>query len=132
MAQACGITVEPDDRLVERVLCALPRSSWQSDLAATFADPDLKFPGGESSREATARGVASIEDLLRNHGATTLAVTHGNLMTLILRHFDSAFGFVQWQQMSSPDVYRIESGAGGTSVNRIPAIRPGPSGNIRA
>ncbi|MBL1705541.1 histidine phosphatase family protein, partial [Klebsiella pneumoniae] len=38
---------------------------------------------------------------------TTLLVTHGNLLTLILRHFDSSIGFHEWKTLTNPDIYEI-------------------------
>ncbi len=34
-------------------------------------------------------------------------VTHGNLMTLILRSFEAQFGFQTWERLSNPDVYYL-------------------------
>ena len=36
-----------------------------------------------------------------------LLVTHGNLMTLLLKQFDNRIGFPEWQQLTNPDIYRI-------------------------
>ena len=35
-------------------------------------------------------------------------VTHGNLLTLILRSFETRFGFQAWEHLSNPDVYCLE------------------------
>ena len=37
----------------------------------------------------------------------TVLVTHGNLMTLLLKHFDPRIGFTEWQRLTNPDVYRV-------------------------
>jgi 2,3-bisphosphoglycerate-dependent phosphoglycerate mutase len=39
--------------------------------------------------------------------STTLLVTHGNLMTLLLKRFDDRIGCPEWQQLTNPDIYRI-------------------------
>lgn len=37
-----------------------------------------------------------------------IVVTHGNLLTLILRSFETQFGFQAWEHLSNPDVYCLE------------------------
>ena len=68
-------------------------------------DLDLAWPGGESSRTAMARGRAAIDVLLARPEHASVVVTHGNLMTLILRSFETQFGFQAWERLSNPDVY---------------------------
>lgn len=54
-----GIHIEIDNRLAERVLSIHSMDDWQDRLAQTFNDHDVRFEGGESSREALARMVIS-------------------------------------------------------------------------
>jgi 2,3-bisphosphoglycerate-dependent phosphoglycerate mutase len=111
LAQRLGLDVQSDDRLRERVLAATPQpgrpaEEWRARLRATFDDLDLRFDGGESSREAMARGVAALEDALALGADATVVMTHGNLLTLLLRHFDGHSGFETWQALKNPDVFR--------------------------
>ncbi|GIP46846.1 hypothetical protein J53TS2_04370 [Paenibacillus sp. J53TS2] len=76
-------------------------------LRKSFDDLDLKLPGGESSREAMTRGVAAIQDLIQRPERKIAVVTHGNLMALILKHFDDSFGFEAWSRLTNPDVYEL-------------------------
>lgn len=107
LAQRLNLAIELDMRLVERVLCSSPRPDWQELLYASFLDLDLSVEGGESSREAMQRAVAVVTDIQRHSAQNTLLVTHGNLMALLLKHFDDAIGFAEWRALSNPDVYRI-------------------------
>lgn len=107
LAARLGITVATDKRLVERVLSTSALPDWRECLRATFTDPDLHYPGGESSREATARGMAAVHDALAGSPAVVAAMTHGNLATLLLHDFDPHYGFVEWSAMTNPDVYRV-------------------------
>lgn len=107
LSQRLNLAVELDTRLVERVLCSDSRPDWQEHLAASFSDLDLCLEGGESSREAMQRAVAVVTDIQRHASQNTLLVTHGNLMTLLLKHFDDSIGFAQWHALSNPDVYRV-------------------------
>ena len=36
-----------------------------------------------------------------------LAVTHGNLMSLVLHSIDPDFGYIGWQSLTNPDVYML-------------------------
>ncbi len=95
-------------------------SDWMNDLRKTFVDLDLKLPGGESSREAMARGVAVIEEIVKLPEKNIAVVTHGNLMSLILKHYDRSYGFDEWRQLSNPDVYELVFRNGEeTSINRL-------------
>lgn len=53
------------------------------------------------------RGVAAIEDLMEQPGENLVVVTHGNLMSLILKYEDDSFGFEAWSRLSNPDVYEL-------------------------
>jgi 2,3-bisphosphoglycerate-dependent phosphoglycerate mutase len=105
LAQRLGLAVEIEACLAERVLSAAPLAQWREAIRQTFVDLDLAWPGGESSRTAMARGRAAIEALLARPQRALVVVTHGNLMTLILRSFAPRFGFQTWECLSNPDVY---------------------------
>lgn len=107
LARRLNLQVELDMRLVERVLCSGSRPDWQERLHDSFLDLDLSWEGGESSRTAMQRAVAVVADIQRHSAGNTLLVTHGNLMALLLKHFDDSIGFAEWLALSNPDVYRI-------------------------
>jgi len=107
LAQRLGLPVETDARLAERVLSAAPLAHWREAIRQTFADLDLAWPGGESSRTAMARGRAAIDALLARPERVAVVVTHGNLMTLILHSFEAPFDFAAWERLSNPDVYGL-------------------------
>ncbi len=118
LAQRLALDVEIDPRLAERVLSAAPLEHWREAIRRTFEDLDLVWPGGESSRTAMARGRAAIDALLARPVRVVAVVTHGNLMTLILRSFEARFGFSAWAGLSNPDVYCLELEAGRVRVTR--------------
>ena len=104
-----NILIEIDERLTERVLSSENLIDWHEKLKQSFHDENLKLTGGESSREATVRVVELVDQLLQDNEHTVALVTHGNLMTLLLKHFSpTEFGFEQWKGLSNPDVYLIE------------------------
>lgn len=108
LADRLGLPIETDKRLTERSLCAIPLDDWRERLAESFIDLDLCLDGGESSRVAMMRGVALVDEVLQHEATTSAIVTHGNLMALILKHFDDRIGYAEWASLSNPDVYRVQ------------------------
>ncbi|MBC8136222.1 MAG: histidine phosphatase family protein [Fibrella sp.] len=119
LATRLGICVETDARLVERVLSATPLPDWREQLAASFADMSRCLPGGESSRTAMDRGVAAVRDVISHSASATVVVTHGNLLTLLLKHFDETVGFAEWERLTNPDIYRVQYVGDRPSVERL-------------
>lgn len=120
LAERLGLEIRVDDRLRERVLSAEPVADWMERLEASFHDLDLRLPGGESSREAMARGVSVIEELIGRPHRAVVVVTHGNLMSLILKRYDASVGFEGWRRLGNPDVYElVASRAGVEAVARL-------------
>jgi 2,3-bisphosphoglycerate-dependent phosphoglycerate mutase len=121
LARRLGLPIREDGRLGERVLAAADLPDWLTHLERAFADPDLRLPGGETSREAAARAAAAVAAALASGARTPLIVTHGNLMTLLLQRFDHQYGFAQWQALSNPDVYLV--------TDRVERIWAPPAGS---
>lgn len=102
-AQLKNISITIDENLAERTLSTSNLPNWLELLEETFTDFDLKLDGGESSREATNRALKVVNESPNN----SVLVTHGNLMCLILKHFDDSVGFQEWKSLSNPDVYSL-------------------------
>lgn len=101
------IKVMTDDRLSERILCGENNPNWLEMLRNTFADLELCYEGGESSIAAKNRVLSVINDV-RNCGLNNVVIiTHGNLMSLLLKYYENKFGFEEWQLLSNPDVYHL-------------------------
>lgn len=107
VAEVGKVELEVDNRLSERILSTKNLTDWLEKLEATFEDSDLKFEGGESSREATNRVVSVIENIFKSNSENTLVVTHGNLLSLLLKNYLPEFGFEQWKKLSNPDVFLL-------------------------
>jgi 2,3-bisphosphoglycerate-dependent phosphoglycerate mutase len=106
LAQHLNIPIKLDERLIERVLCEGTNPDWQQHLETSFNDLDFSLAGGESSRAAMQR-IVSVVDEVQGGTAITMLATHGNLMALLLKHFDDSIGFAHWKSLSNPDVYLI-------------------------
>ena len=107
LARQLGLAVETDERLIERVLSTEPLDDWRERLRAAWDDHDLALPGGESSRQATARGIAAVTEVLADGRQPAVVVSHGNLISLLLHAFDGRPGFTTWEQLTNPDVFEV-------------------------
>jgi 2,3-bisphosphoglycerate-dependent phosphoglycerate mutase len=107
LARQLGLAVETDERLIERVLSAEPLDDWRERLRAAWDDHDLVLPGGESSRQATARGMAAVTEVLAGGRQPAVVASHGNLISLLLHAFDGRPGFATWEQLTNPDVFEV-------------------------
>lgn len=119
LSERTGIDIESDERLSERVLSSESLPDWLEKLEETFTNMELVFEGGESSRQATERAVNVIKGILTGESHHTVVVTHGNLLSLILKHYDNSVGFEDWKRLTNPDVFRMTWKDGYISMNRI-------------
>ena len=112
------IVIETDERLIERKLCEGHLPDWFEKLQETFIDLDLKLTGGESSREAMARGVALIQELI-DESVPVAVVTHGNLLALILKHYQDEVDFDFWKNLQNPDIWLLELASENVQIKRL-------------
>ncbi|MDM5234322.1 histidine phosphatase family protein [Lysinibacillus pakistanensis] len=105
ISKETNIRIEIDERLSERILSTLDLPDWPEKLKATFDDSELKFEGGESSKEAMNRIVNVVDEAFNREVENTIIVTHGNLMSLLLKNYDNSFDFDCWKNLSNPDVF---------------------------
>ncbi|MFD2045463.1 histidine phosphatase family protein [Ornithinibacillus salinisoli] len=108
LANQSHLEVELDNRLKERVLSNQNLPDWMEKLQTTYEDVHVKFAGGESSQEAMNRIVEVVLEIFNSGSENTVMVTHGNIMSLLLKHFDNEFEFEDWKKLSNPDVYVLK------------------------
>lgn len=106
-ADQSHIEIIADSRLSERVLSTVAWTDWMDKLQQSFENEHVKFEGGESSAEAAERGLAVITDCMSRKANNVAIVTHGNLLSLIIRNFNKDFGFQDWKALSNPDVFEL-------------------------
>ncbi|MDF2722065.1 MAG: Phosphoglycerate mutase [Paenibacillus sp.] len=119
LAHSRGLSIRVDERLKERVLSGDSSPDWRDRLRKTYDDLDICYEGGESSREAMKRAVGVVEECLQSGCSHMLLVSHGNLISLLLRHFDPLFGYKEWEALTNPDVYELCISDGAATVRRI-------------
>lgn len=117
IADGKKIHIEEDSRLAERTLSSHAFEDWLLKLEDSFLDLHLSYEGGESSHEAMERVCKVVDEL--PDGSKTVLVTHGNLMTLLLRCYDERIGFQEWQSLTNPDVFRVHVTDNGAQMERI-------------
>lgn len=100
--------IHTDERLQERVLSTRHLDNWMEVLAHTYLDEDWAEEGGESSRIARNRGMEVLNELWGRTEQRAAVITHGNLLSLLIRTYDPSFGFEQWKMLSNPDVFVLE------------------------
>ena len=115
-ATKVGLPVHLDHRLIERTLSGSPINNWREVVRDSFEDLELRVSGGESAREVLDRGWAAITELLDGGHRLPIAVTHGNLLSLILNSLDSNFGYAGWESLSNPDVFALKEAIDGRLV----------------
>ncbi|MNH33789.1 hypothetical protein D3C79_943340 [compost metagenome] len=67
----------------------------------------IRFEGGESSEEAMRLIVNVVEEIFRNEADHTIIVSHGNIITLLLKNYQKDVDFQFWKNLSNPDVYQL-------------------------
>ncbi|GLX67815.1 histidine phosphatase family protein [Paenibacillus glycanilyticus] len=107
LAGRLELDIAVDDRLAERVLSGSNHADWRNMLRLTYGDLNLRYEGGESSHAAMNRAVNVVTEALNSDKNNIVIVSHGNLISLLLKHFDNNIGFEEWEAMSNPDVYQI-------------------------
>ena len=119
-ASQSDLPILSDPRLNERTLSSETLENWQEVVRDSFADLDLRSPGGESAREVLARAWDALNEIIAAGHSLPLVVTHGNLMALVLHSLDRTFGFDGWKSLSNPDVYvLLASDLGNPPFERI-------------
>ncbi|MGT8904693.1 histidine phosphatase family protein [Bacillus safensis] len=108
LAHTKQLEIKIDQRLSERVLSSKPIDDWYEKLKLSFTDLHMTCEGGESSLEAMNRIVEALHEQIKLEKDYTLFVTHGNIMSLLLKHADPSIGFEEWKKLSNPDVYTLK------------------------
>ncbi|MCM3700539.1 histidine phosphatase family protein [Paenibacillus macerans] len=86
-----------------------------------IGDPDYSLPGGESSAMCMNRAIGILKKIIEeNQGKKIVIGTHGLVMTLMMRYFNSKYDFDFLLSTTKPDIYRMEFAEGSLmEVKRI-------------
>ncbi|MES0362236.1 MAG: histidine phosphatase family protein [Anaerolineales bacterium] len=111
------IDVQSEPDLRERRMSEGQIPDFLKVIEATWEDFSFAYPGGESNSAAQQRGVAVLLRINQLHQAEHIVIsTHGNLLALMLNHFEPSIDFNFWKSMTFPDVYQLKIKADGQAV----------------
>jgi 2,3-bisphosphoglycerate-dependent phosphoglycerate mutase len=99
--------IKVDDRLRERVRSSEEIEDVVGYLHRSFVDENYRAVGGESLKQAADRGLAALADIRRAGHRCAVVATHRTLITSILRSINPRFGFAEWREMVTPDVFSL-------------------------
>ncbi|GKU78219.1 hypothetical protein L3i20_v226160 [Paenibacillus sp. L3-i20] len=54
-----------------------------------------------------SRVISVIMKVLDSEKQNIVLVSHGNLISLLLKHFDDRIGFKEWESLTNPDVFHL-------------------------
>jgi len=78
-------------------------------LEKSFSGPNFALEGGESNADCQKRAVKVLKELLNNYKSKKVVVgTHGAVMTLMMRYYNSDYDLNFLYSTSKPDIYRME------------------------
>ena len=114
-----------DDRLRERKLSSrfIEDSEFEETIQYLWQNPDKSLIGGESNQEALMRILDLLQDLEERYSDKTILLSsHGNLLGILINHFDPNFDYKKWKQMTFPDCLLVDKD---DSVKRIMKVTSG-------
>ena len=90
----------------ERTLSSKPLENFDEAISIVWGDPAYSFEGGESNLTAQKRGVQGIFKIVEEYNGKNVVIgTHGNIMVLIMNHFDEKYDVGFWKELEMPDIY---------------------------
>ncbi|WP_043933213.1 histidine phosphatase family protein [Bacillus sp. EB01] len=108
IADCIGKEIILEDDFRERNLAGGPIDDFQDAINKVWEDPSFSWEGGESNMIAQKRGTkATLTVLERFQGHNIVIGTHGNIMVLIMNHFDNKYDFEFWKHLDMPDIYKL-------------------------
>ncbi|MFC2016060.1 histidine phosphatase family protein [Chloroflexota bacterium] len=108
LAERLSLPINEIHDLRERQLSAGYVEDFSAAVEATWRDKAFCHPGGESNAAAQRRGVAIVHRLREQQVADHVVLaTHGNLLALVLQHFDPSIDSAFWRSLTMPDIYSL-------------------------
>jgi 2,3-bisphosphoglycerate-dependent phosphoglycerate mutase len=109
-ADRIGLPVIVVEGLREWTSGLAPTPEWRGHYRRCWADPDYALPGAERHREAQARALATMDELVARYGpegGAVVAGSHGTLISLALAGLGAPVDEAFWLAMPMPAVYRL-------------------------
>jgi 2,3-bisphosphoglycerate-dependent phosphoglycerate mutase len=121
LAARLDLPIHTLPELRERQLCGGAVEDFFAAVEVTWADPKFAHPGGESNTAAQQRGASTVRRLQDQHPIEHIVLaTHGNLLALLLQHFDPSINYAFWKSLTMPDIYMLKVSVDDeTSIQRL-------------
>ncbi|MDP5274292.1 histidine phosphatase family protein [Chengkuizengella axinellae] len=108
IAQHFDQTIMMEEDYKERLLSKVPVDDFNNAIKKVWEDEHFSWEGGESNYIAQERGVSVTKKVLDiYHGKNIVVGTHGNIMVLIMKYFDSKYDYHFWKELDMPDIYKL-------------------------
>ncbi|MGI2328549.1 histidine phosphatase family protein [Planococcus sp. YIM B11945] len=121
VAEEIGSEIELVEEFKERTLSEGPLGDFASAIRKVWEDEHFFWEGGESNVQAQKRGVAKTLEVLQTYQGQNIVIgTHGNIMVLIMNHFDPSFDFQFWKELAMPAIYQLSFN--GTNLENVKRI----------
>ena len=118
-AKAAGLAIEVVNDFRERAIAHewIGEENFRAYAVKQWEDSSHKLPGGECLAEVQSRNLAALNDVLTRHKGKNIAIgTHGAALGTIIRHYDPAYSFEEWQAMAMPWVAKMTFNDDGSCV----------------
>lgn len=108
IADWIGTKIIIEEGFRERQLANRSVENFDEAITKLWQEPAFAYEGGESNDEAQKRGVDALVNVLEKYEGKNIVIgTHGNIMVLIMNHFDAQFDFTFWRELTMPDLYKL-------------------------
>jgi 2,3-bisphosphoglycerate-dependent phosphoglycerate mutase len=108
IARLLGINILIDEGFRERKLADSSVDNFDEAVIKAWESFDFSLPGGETGYSAQIRGVKALKDILVEYCGENIVIgTHGNIMVLIMNHYDKRYDYDFWSNLNMPDIYKL-------------------------
>ncbi|KGR77703.1 histidine phosphatase family protein [Ureibacillus manganicus] len=108
IAQCIQKPIEIVEGFKERILTIQPAEDFTHAITKVWEDENFSWEGGESNLIAQKRGIEATFLVLDQYKHKNIVIgTHGNIMVLIMKYFDSQYDFSFWKRLEMPDIYKL-------------------------
>ncbi|UCD41285.1 MAG: histidine phosphatase family protein [Chloroflexota bacterium] len=108
LAKRLNLIIQIEPNLRERCLSSEAIEDFYSAVEQAWADPTFAHPGGESNLKVQKRGLIVISRLQEEISTKHIVLsTHGNLLAVLLQHFDPSIDINFWRSLTFPDIYQL-------------------------
>lgn len=108
IANTYHVSIEIEEDLRERLLSSEPVADFNDAIENVWEDWSFAHEGGESNDVAQRRAVICLQNILKKYEDKNIVIgTHGNIMVLLMKYFDSKYDLQFWKTLHMPDVYKL-------------------------